>query len=55
MGPAESVGGFRLGAIRRAFGADNAERRMPSAWMISILLVTVKVADFSVMSGRIAV
>jgi hypothetical protein len=32
---AEPVGGFRLGAVHRAFGADNAQRRTPSAWRTS--------------------
>jgi len=34
-GPVEPAGGFWLEAVRRAFGADDAQRRMPSAWMIS--------------------
>lgn len=33
--PAEPAGDFRREASRRAFGADDAQGRMPSDWMIS--------------------
>jgi len=46
---------FQTGDRPPAFGTDDAQRRMHSAWMISILLVTMNVAASSVMSGTIAV
>jgi hypothetical protein len=53
--PAGPVGDFRLSAVRHAFGADDALRRMPSAWMISSLAASRDEGGSFQRLGRIAV